>query len=302
MSSMKSKTKGPSPYSEPTQRLKDLGLEVKFGCDPEFFLFDKETNQIVPAVGKVKGTKESPFAVPGGTVQLDGTVLEVGTDPASTADEFVQNLKSVLRAAQEMVGDRYLIKCGAIGGYTPESLEGVPSTVFDVGCSPQFSIKSDGKLYRMRGLQKLDPKEVPIGGHVHLGWTSDEDLTDALFLKDCFHVARLYESGVYKFCQGVGSNKRSQIIARRDSATGESFNPVRIKPYGLEFRKLDSFWCSDERLLRFLYSEYIRVLDFIVQATTEGSGVPSSIPDKTTTGLVELTLGDPLKDVLDFTK
>ena len=57
---------------------------ILVGADPELFLRDKKTGQLVAAdINQIKGTKVTPYKVECGAVQVDGAAGEFNIDPAS---------------------------------------------------------------------------------------------------------------------------------------------------------------------------------------------------------------------------
>jgi len=55
-------------------------MKILVGCDPELFV--KKDGVLVSAHGLVQGSKEHPFRVSKGAVQVDGMALEFNIDPA----------------------------------------------------------------------------------------------------------------------------------------------------------------------------------------------------------------------------
>jgi hypothetical protein len=116
-------------------------LDLKLGCDPELYLYNTKKKRIVPANGLVPGDKHNPHLVPGGNVQLDGTVLEIGTDPASSADEFLHNIRSIIEWVRNHLGEDYEIRCGSNAKYYSWDSKKLLDGVLEVGCSAQYFIR-----------------------------------------------------------------------------------------------------------------------------------------------------------------
>ena len=72
-------------------------MELKIGCDPELWIFDKKLGKIISAHGLFPGTKAEPYAVTHGAVQVDGMAAEFNINPASSAEEFTFYVLSVLK-------------------------------------------------------------------------------------------------------------------------------------------------------------------------------------------------------------
>jgi len=85
--------------------MKRIALTV--GADPEVFV--KQGGKFVSAHGLVQGTKEEPFVVDKGAVQVDGMALEFNIDPAKNAKEFSDNIRVVMDILDGMVPDHELV-------------------------------------------------------------------------------------------------------------------------------------------------------------------------------------------------
>jgi hypothetical protein len=79
------------------------GKTYTIGADPEVFV--GKNNSFVSAHGLVQGTKEAPSPVYKGAVQVDGLALEYNIDPASTPEEFEDNILTVQSQLKSMIGD-----------------------------------------------------------------------------------------------------------------------------------------------------------------------------------------------------
>jgi len=78
-------------------------VKVTVGCDPELWLRDKKTGEIVSAHTLLPGTKLEPYKVTAGAIQVDGTAAEFNIDPASGYSTFVTNIAQVLSQMQNRV-------------------------------------------------------------------------------------------------------------------------------------------------------------------------------------------------------
>lgn len=218
-------------------------LDVRVGCDPELFLYSKELKCYVPAYNMVPGTKEEPYEVPKGTVQVDGTLIEIGIDPAKTREEFLNNIKTVLSWVQDHVGDQYELHCGAMIRYDSELVESLPASCFASGCDRQYVMSN------LRGPAisvihtKPVPKEVALsGGHVHIGFCKEKEIYDVAHLTDCLYVSRKFHEHFRSMNEfSTSENTRAKLMGFRREAA------VRIKPYGIEYRNPSSAWLQSER-------------------------------------------------------
>lgn len=231
-----------------------MKLLKKIGCDPELFLFDNVLNRVVPACGIVEGSKESPIVLNnGGMVQLDGTVLEFGTPPVTPwGKNFSKALKDTLDIIRKQLsdnyGDRYELRCGAIASYSPEDIAENHEGLL-VGCSPQYVIIPTRDL-PIRGVLEsqgvLARDAVPIGGHIHFGFVDnmrDEVVQNYSALR---YQQRMENYGLECIIGDVPCDATSK---RKDVMGFPQHLPtIRIKPYGVEFRNLSSYWLACPKL------------------------------------------------------
>src|SRR3546814_6507370 len=79
---------------------------MTFGCDPEVFILDEYGAPVSPE-DFLPGTKEEPYKVNKGAVQVDGMAGEFNIDPAHTFDEFDDNIVSVMKEMTGMLPKGY---------------------------------------------------------------------------------------------------------------------------------------------------------------------------------------------------
>lgn len=220
-------------------------MNITIGCDPELFLFDNIKQRIVPAIGKIGGSKHKPLSlVGGGMVQLDGTVLEFGTAPATSGEDFVNQIQTTVNQIRTKLDNRfhgrYELRCGALASYDPEDID-EDHVGLNVGCSPQYRFTSDNALEVVGGVSKLDRSAIPIGGHIHVGFGCNLPITDERLVVSAARFTERFHEFMPVF-DNVPSLRRDNILGIRDEAV------VRIKPYGVEYRNLPSYWLADKRL------------------------------------------------------
>ena len=217
-------------------------IPFKVGCDPEFGLFSESEQRYVPAIGIIPGTKESPFELENGSCQVDGTVLEIGITPATTQNQFVHNIRSVLLQVRDILPQDLTIKCGTYISYEPDILKTIPPEALQVGCDKQYSIiHNGGSDIELREVEsRANGSFITLGGHVHVGFCENEDITDKLHLLDCYEIMNTFTR-----------NYRMTWINNQRAGTK---NLVRIKPYGVELRAPDSTWLRHETSIRKMFS------------------------------------------------
>lgn len=235
--------------------IKIQDLPFMLGSDPELVIFDKKLDRIIPSNGLVKGTKDKPFRLTHGTVQLDGTATEIGPDAGRTASEFIKNIKSVVQEVRQMLDDiepdRYELRCGQLVSYHPDDVKDICPTSFDVGCSAEYRIShclstSQCRLLEIRSSGKISSDAVPLGGHLHLGFCEGASITDSLHLYDCRTLTDYFQD-----C----TRQLSRLNHERHRVRPTQ-NPVRIKTYGVEYRAPSSLWLADNELSKLMFDAY----------------------------------------------
>lgn len=211
-----------------------------FGCDPELFVVD-DTGKFVCADGLIPGTKSDPYPVECGAVQVDGMAAEFNTNPASTFEEFDNNIVTVLRQLKAMLPKGY-------------SLSPVPSAVFDedvwgaapdqakmLGCSPDFNAWT-GSVNPPPN-DPDNPRLRTASGHLHIGWTSGADVHNPQHINHGHDLTKQLD-----WYLGAWSLQKDTDATRR-RLYGKA-GSCRIKDYGVEYRVLSNFWLGSKDLRR----------------------------------------------------
>lgn len=215
-----------------------MSIKIKIGCDPEFFLMNS-SGKIVSAEGIVPGDKLNPHVVKKGTIQVDGFAAEIGINPADSAEEFADNVETVLEEIKRYTGDhKFIFKDHNVFG--DDVYLGVSDKCRELGCDPDYSaytkVANPVPVPNPRGLRTA-------AGHIHIGWGQDLDITDPGHFLDCVAVAKQMD-----WFLGVPSLAWSKGTVRR-SLYGKA-GAFRVKPYGMEYRTPDNGWLvSRDRIL-----------------------------------------------------
>lgn len=227
--------------------MKINGRNFTIGADPEFFV--KNFGKLVSAHGLVPGSKETPFKVPKGAVQVDGMALEFNIDPADNYDEFETNMSTVMDSIIEMVPG-YEIFVEPVADFGLEYIQAQPDEAKELGCSPDFNAYT--------GLANPRPDaNTPFrtaSGHVHIGWTDEPvDIEDEGHLAACRALTKSLDVWL-----GLPSLLWDEDDRRRSlyGAAG-AFRP---KPYGMEYRVLSNKWISDPVLRSLVYHNTIEAI------------------------------------------
>ena len=218
----------------------------KVGGDPEFFLFDGDTP--VSAHDILPGTKEQPHGLASGaSVQVDGMAGEINIKPASSADEFAQNIEEVLAEVRQMVPKRFEIRFRPSVEFLSNILDTVPDSHKELGCSPDFNAYTG----LMNESPMLELKKVPnlrsAGGHISVGWGENFDKKDASHVFDCESFIKHIDPVYRGFSTIWDSDQRRASLYGRPGA-------YRATAFGVEYRTPSNAWVAHPKMYPFIFA------------------------------------------------
>lgn len=209
----------------------------KFGADPELFVF--RNGELVSAHDLLPGTKRDPFKVKQGAVQVDGMAAEFNIDPATSFEEFNDNIETVLGEMRALLPKDAELRALSAVRFPKEVFDAAPPVAKELGCSPDFDAWT-GQINPPPRLPD-DPYLRTAAGHLHIGWTDDGDLASLQHILACQDLVKQLD-----WYLGVWSVSKDPDNTRR-SLYGKA-GACRYKPYGVEYRVLSNFWVLDPSL------------------------------------------------------
>lgn len=237
----------------------NIQRRITIGCDPEFFIFNKQTNELVPAEGLIKGTKEKPYKISCGAVQVDGLSAEVNTDPCESPSQFLDKFDVVVRQLEKMIGPENKLVAAPAVFFKKKQWDSYPEHSKRLGCDPDFNAW-DGRMNPAPADSETRPMRTGAG-HIHLGWTSGKDLNDPSHFMDCCIVAKQldYYVGIQSLLWDSDDNRRKLY------GKAGAFRP---KPYGIEYRTPSNAWTVHHRLIYHVAESSQRALHALFQGIT----------------------------------
>lgn len=205
-----------------------------FGCDPELFVFRK--GELVSAHDLLPGTKQEPFKVKGGAVQVDGTAAEFNTDPASSFEEFDDNIETVLGELRKLLPNDAELRAVSAVRFPEALFKSLPPVATELGCMPDFDAWT-GRVNPPPHIPS-DPYLRTASGHLHIGWTKDADMSSLQHILACQDLVKQMDWHL-----GAWS-----VIADPDNTRRALYGKAgacRYKNYGVEYRVLSNFWVLD---------------------------------------------------------
>jgi len=232
--------------------MKINGYNFTIGADPEFFV--KKKGSVVSAHGLVPGTKEAPYPVKNGAVQVDGMALEFNINPADTAAAFEEHISSVLSQTMKMVpGYEVFVEDvtnpklavplpRSVADFGSGYIASQPKEAKELGCSPDFN------AYTKKANPRPDA-DFPFrtaSGHVHVGWTNGVDINDPSHLEACYSLVKSLD--IF-----LGIPSLAWDLEDRRRALYGCAGAFRPKHYGLEYRVLSNKWITSPLLRKLVY-------------------------------------------------
>lgn len=233
-----------------------MSFALKIGADPELFI-KRKTNKrsFSSAHGIIPGTKQNPHPVNKGAVQVDGMALEFNIDPASTAEEFLDNITTVVSELRGMVPGSFEFHFVPTARFTPKVMAAQPIEALEMGCESDYNAYTEennpqpdatGKNYRT------------AGGHVHIGWTDDIDPNNPEHFEACVQFARHLD-----YYLGIGS-----ILFDKDGQRRTLYGKpgcFRPKSYGMEYRTLSNAWLATPERIKWVFNTTKKAFNDLVE-------------------------------------
>jgi hypothetical protein len=217
-------------------------LPLTIGCDPEGFLFHKKKKKFVSAHGIIPGTKSAPHKVDKGAVQVDGMAAEFNIDPASTREQFVDHVTSVISTLSSMLPKDVELKFQPVATFDAETWAEVPPEAKELGCDPDFNAYTGEANPRPDGARDFRT----AAGHIHLGWTKGMAPDDPGHIEACRMMARQLD-----FYLGLPLLLCDPDPTRR-TMYGKA-GAYRVKPYGVEYRTPSNVWVNNPEMMAWVF-------------------------------------------------
>lgn len=233
-------------------------LNITIGADPEKFVHDG--SEFVCADGMIQGTKDKPFAVENGAVQVDGMAVEFNINPAANKDQFLNNLKSVMTQLDAMLPSHSTVACPT-ADFSVEVMEAAPEKAKELGCDADYNAWKDGEA---NPTPNGDVLFRTGAGHIHIGWGSDIDTSDPAHILACSQVCKQLD--LYLGVPSVlfdNDDRRRELYGKAGA--------MRVKPYGVEYRVLSNAWLESDSLMEWVYDSTIKALSNLMEKGLEAT-------------------------------
>jgi phiEco32-like amidoligase-type 2 protein len=231
---------------------------ILVGSDPEFFLKDINTGEIISSEGLIGGSKKKPKEVKEGfAIQEDGVLLEVNVPPVTNSIDFYNNLDWLLKYVKANILTNNLeIICQASADLHPRFFQSEQATV--LGCSVDYNCWT--------GFENDTPNAQGIswrsaGGHISISYDNFNEETSITLLRNL---------ELYLAVPSV----LLDTDTRRKQLYGKS-GAFRFTKFGLEMRTLSNFWLQSEEYIDWVFTN----LYSCIEATNNGFRISDNLDD-----------------------
>lgn len=234
-------------------------MNLLLGADPEVFVQIPGARQrYISAHDIVPGTKAKPFPVANGAFQADGTAAEFNITPASSLEEFTNNIQSVkgqLLGHLKSLDKRAELDFSPVRKYSKNYwAKKVPEHAKELGCEPDFNAYT--RETNPRPNQVAAGSMRSAGGHIHFGFTEVEDPFDKVHILDCSILTKALDRFLLPFSTSWDTDKERRVLYGKPGA-------FRPKKYGMEYRPLSNKWVESPDTIAFVYKVSVGVFNLL---------------------------------------
>lgn len=228
---------------------------LTIGTDPEVFLRDDD-GRFFSAHDLVPGSKHFPSPVSKGALQPDGVAAEFNIEPASTSDEFVENIAEVMKQLQEQIKSLrpdLLIAISPTATFDQEYFDSLPDEAKELGCTPDYNAYT-GKANSSPSTSK--PFRTG-SGHIHVGWGEGFLRADRSHFLLCRDVVKQLDAVLYPASLLWDQDDQRRTLYGKIGA----FRPCR---YGVEYRPLSNAYLSSKKIQEYVFETTRRLSDLLL--------------------------------------
>ena len=215
------------------------------GADPEMFIIDNRTKEVVSSIGLIPGEKGDPWKdeswPEGFGIEIDNILAEFNIPPVKTKEDFINNLnfmKSEIDKFVKKQDDNLGILCTASKMVSEDQLQHPIAKLF--GCSVDYNAYKEGPNPKPKG-ESTNLRSA--GFHIHLGYANKNTETSLEIIKNMDVFLGL-----------------PSVIFDRDRKRRSLYGKAgcfRLTPYGLEYRVLSSKMYSTDALMSLVWDGII---------------------------------------------
>lgn len=219
-----------------------------FGADPELFCRIGE-NYISVEDNRgplIPGTKKNPHPVKGGAIQVDGVAAEFNIEPSVEFNGFFSNIKTVIGSLKSRLNEHnpnINLVATPTATFNKDYFFKLPKHTLELGCDPDFNAYKDGEPNPRP--QTNEPFRTG-SGHIHIGWTKNEDPSSQGHNKDCCLVVKQLDKYLLYASKGWDTDEKRRSLY----GSAGSFRP---KSFGVEYRPLSNAWLKYPKTIQSVF-------------------------------------------------
>lgn len=221
---------------------------VMLGSDPELFIINGKTGEVVSSIGLIPGEKGDPWTegLPEGYgLEIDNILAEFNIPPCKTLDEWLHHMnfmKAFIRDFVKKVNPDYDLMHKASALVDPKILDNEIAQLF--GCSVSYNAYTQAPNPKPEG-DKTNLRSA--GVHIHCSYDNPDQFESILLVK--YFDAYL---GIPSVVMDPDTERRSLYGKAGD---------FRICKYGFEYRTLSGFFLKNDETLTFMWKQAMKAID-----------------------------------------
>ena len=221
---------------------------ITIGADPELFLINSKTGEVVSSIGIIPGEKGNAYRsddMPEGYgLEIDNILAEFNIPPVRSKESFIEAItymKNYIKKFIKAKNPNLDILCKASMMVNEDQLQSPEAKLF--GCSVDYNAYTEEPNPKPQG-ERTNLRSA--GFHIHIGYDDCNVDTSLLLIK----YLDMY--------LGVPSVLKDDDTKRR-SLYGKA-GCFRLTPYGLEYRVLSSYFLSTKTTLTWVWNGIFKAI------------------------------------------
>jgi hypothetical protein len=221
---------------------------VKLGSDPELFIINEKSGEVVSSIGLIPGEKGKPWTegLPEGYgLEIDNILAEFNIPPCSTKEEWIHHMnfmKDFIRNFVKKVNPDYGLMHKASAYVDPKILDNEIAQLF--GCSVSYNAYTQAPNPRPEG----DKTNLRSSGvHIHCSY-DNPDMFESLLLIKYFDAYLGLPSVIMD-----PDTERRKLYGKAGDFRGCS--------YGFEYRSLSGFFLKNDDTIGFMWDQAMKAIE-----------------------------------------
>ncbi len=250
---------------------KEITLDM-LGSDPEFFLYNKKDKQVVSAINKIGGDKNSPLPLSGGYILEDNVTAEINPLPGRSKEEFIHNIVTIMNGLYKHLEGLYDLYIKDTHLFKETYLLNIGPKAFESGCDPFKSIYAISEEEEYENIISLIDMEGwrYAGGHLHLSFKNPEDV-------DKWKLINLLDFYINNPIKKAMAPLPVKENTRYLSPYGKS-GLYRDKIYGFEYRSPSNLWLRNEETIGWIWDSVLYSISIYNMGKTYNNNNPPPDP------------------------